>query len=75
MSMTKARALKDAAAAQDRLNRDEQRATESAAKRDAAMAQAKGVGATYAELQDATGLSVARVTQVLRRARDRATNA
>lgn len=67
--MTKTRALTNAAATQDRLNRDEQRATESAAKRDKAVLEAQEAGATYAEIQAATGLSTARVTQVLRRQR------
>lgn len=67
---TKARALKMAATHQEALNRAEAKATEAAKVRDAAMDAARGLGATYAELQAATGLSVARVTQVLRRVRE-----
>lgn len=70
MSKTeKAAALRTAAKAQKRLNDLEDRATAAAGERDAHLLAAQQLGATYAELQEATGLSAARVTQILRRTR------
>lgn len=66
---TKARALKNAKTYQERLNKAERAATQAAAERDATVLEAQEAGATYAEIQAATGLSTARVTQVLRRQR------
>lgn len=66
---TKAHALRSAKTAQEVLNRAERRATEAAADRDQRVHAAQEVGATYAEIQEATGLSTARVTQVLRKVR------
>lgn len=62
-------ALKRAQAA---LDKAEQAATEKAARRNRAMVDAADKGATRATLQAVTGLSSARVTQVLRRARQAA---
>lgn len=73
MPPSKPTALKRAAAAQDRLNTAEAKATDAAADRDDWVYIAQTAGATYAEIQAATGLSTARVTQVLRKVRARAT--
>lgn len=66
---SKAQALNNAKRRQQRLNTDEAKATESAGLRDQAVYEAQAAGATYAEIQEATGLSIARITQVLRRER------
>lgn len=71
--MSKRRALTAAKNRQDALNLAEQRATEAASERDQAVYEAQTQGATYSEIQEATGLSTARVTQILRRARTLAT--
>lgn len=71
--MNVATALRKAAEAQDRLNKAEAKAADAATTRDAALAQAQRAGATYAEMEAATDLSNARVTQILRRVRDRST--
>lgn len=69
MKMTKAQALRYAKVRQNRLNEAEAKATTYAADRDQAVYDAKEQGATYAEIQEATNLSTARVTQVLRKVR------
>lgn len=69
MNKSKAQALKYAKVRQGVLNQAEQKATSAAADRDQAVLDAQVAGATYAEIQQATGLSTARVTQVLRRQR------
>ena len=56
------------------LNKAEATATEAAADRDQAVYDARLAGATYGEIQDATGLSTARVTQVLRKVRQALTD-
>lgn len=66
---SKGAALAQAKRRQATLNRLETQATEAAAARDRAVALAQEKGATYAEIQEATGLSTARVTQVLRKVR------
>lgn len=68
--MSKSRALASAAARQRNLNDLEDRATKAASDRDSAVFRAQQAGATYPEIQAATGLSPARVAQVLRRQRD-----
>lgn len=68
--MNKSQALKRAADTQRRLNQAEAIATERAQDRDRAVYQAQVEGASYAEIQEATGLSTARITQILRRARN-----
>lgn len=68
--MNKTQALAKAARQQAALNTAERKATDAALSRDAAMADARDEGATYSDLQNATGLSVARVTQILRRVRE-----
>lgn len=67
--MNKTQALKAATRTQAALNKAEAAALEAARLRDAAVLQAQAHSATYAEIQQATGLSTARVTQVLRRQR------
>lgn len=67
--MNKTQALKRAADTQRRLNQAEAIATERAQDRDRAVYEAQVEGASYAEIQAATGLSTARVTQILSRAR------
>lgn len=67
--MTKAAALKRATAAQKRLDLAQKAATAQAEVRDATLAEAQTAGATYADMEQATGLSTSRVTQILRRAR------
>lgn len=69
MTPTKAQRLRIAKAAQERLNKAEAKATEAASTRDQAVHDSQAQGATYAEIQEATGLSTARVTQVLRKVR------
>lgn len=69
MPPTKPTALKRARLHQEFLNKAEAKATEAAAERDAWVYRAQEAGATYAEIQEATGLSTARVTQVLRKVR------
>lgn len=69
MPPTKPTALKRAAAAQGRLNTAEAKATDAASERDQWVFIAQQAGASYAEIQEATGLSTARVTQVLRKVR------
>ena len=64
---SKAQALNNAKRRQQRLNTDEAKALESASLRDMAVYEAQAAGASYAEIQEATGLSSARVTQILRR--------
>lgn len=66
---SKAAALNAVKRRQQRLNTDEAKANESANLRDMALYEAQVVGASYAEIQEATGLSTARVTQILRRVR------
>jgi len=66
---SKAQALNAVKRRQQRLNTDEAKALESAGLRDTAVYDAQQAGATYAEIQAATGLSTARVTQILRRVR------
>lgn len=73
-TITKAQALRRARERQRALNTAEAAATDAAQRRDAALLAAKDAGATYAELQEATDLSTARVTQVLRRARQTTTD-
>lgn len=67
--MTKTQALKRASASQRTLNAAEEKATHAALARDQAVYDAQTMGATYAEIQDVTGLSTARITQVLRKVR------
>lgn len=67
--LTKGQALRQAKVRQAALNKAETLATEAAAVRDQAVYAAKATDATYAEIQEATGLSTARVTQVLRKVR------
>lgn len=67
--MSKPRALTRLRTVQKRLASAEDKATELADERNHAMAAAAAHGATYRELQEASGLSHARVAQVLRRAR------
>lgn len=69
--MTKPVALRRAKVAQESLNKAEHLATTKAVVRDARVAEAQGAGATYAEIREATGLSMTRLTQILRRARNR----
>lgn len=71
MARSKAQALKSLGARQQHLNDLEARASRAALERDALLLEAQDLGASYADLEDATGLSTARVTQVLRRARQR----
>lgn len=71
--MTKSQALKRAADTQRRLNQAEAIATERAGDRDQAVFAAQQEGASYAELETATGLSTARITQILRRSRQTTT--
>lgn len=66
---TKAQALKRAASTQKALNDLEKRFGVAALDRDRAVLAAQAADATYAEIQVATGLSITRITQVLRRAR------
>lgn len=66
---TKAQALRTLATRQRQLNDAETKATQAAEARAVAVLSAQGAGATYGELEEATGLSTSRVTQVLRRAR------
>lgn len=66
---SKSQALNAAKRRQQRLNTDEAKALESAGLRDMAVYEAQAVGASYAEIQAATGLSTARVTQILRKVR------
>lgn len=66
---TTAQVRKAVKATQARLNAAEAKAASASAVRDAAVLKAATEGATRAELQDWTGLSAARVTQILRRAR------
>lgn len=62
-------ALSAARKAQERLNKAEQTANALAEARNARVLEAKNAGATYPALQEATGLSQARIAQVLRRER------
>lgn len=71
--MSKRRALTAAKNRQETLNLAERKATVAAFDRDRAVYDAQQEGASYAEIQEATGLSTARVTQILRRARNLAT--
>lgn len=66
---SKSKALHDAKRRQQRLNTAEADALNAASLRDTAVYDAQAAGATYAEIQEATGLSTARITQVLRRVR------
>jgi DNA-directed RNA polymerase specialized sigma24 family protein len=70
--LSKAKALNVAHRRQKALNKAEAAATEAAAYRDLAVHDAQVAGASYAEIQTATGLSTARVTQILRKARQAA---
>ena len=63
--------LKSLEAVQRRLTVAEDKATELAAERGLALLAASDAGASRAELAKATGLSQARITQVLREARRR----
>ena len=69
---TRAAILK-AKRAQASLDKAEALASAASRQRDRAFLAAFDAGATYADLETATGLSNARVTQVLRRARETAT--
>lgn len=69
---SKSQRLRTAAARQRALNAAETKATEAATERDQAFLAAAEDGATYADLEQVTGLSNARVTQILRKARERA---
>ena len=66
---SKSKALHDAKRRQQRLNTAETEALNAATLRDTAVFDAQQAGASYAEIQEATGLSIARVTQILRRVR------
>jgi uncharacterized protein YerC len=66
---TKTQALRKAATTQKALNKAEKAADDAAKARDTAVYAAQEAGATYPEIQEATGLSTARVTQVLRKVR------
>lgn len=66
---SKSKALHDAKRRQQRLNTAEAEALNAATLRDTAVFDAQQAGASYAEIQEATGLSTARVTQILRRVR------
>jgi hypothetical protein len=69
---TKPQALRRAVESQERLNNAEAKATELALKRDSAVLDAQELaGCTYPEIREATGLSIARITQVLRKERER----
>lgn len=70
--MTKKQALATAGRLQDALWKAARKADDAAIKRDEAVLAAQAEGASHAEIQAATGLSVSRVTQVLRRARQAA---
>jgi hypothetical protein len=70
-TLSRAAALTEAKRRQERLNKSELAATEAAFKRDQAVYDAQQAGATYADIQAATGLSEARVAQVLAKVRDR----
>lgn len=67
--------LRQAMTAQAKLDAAEKAANAAALKRDAAVLAAQEAGNTYADLTDALALSSARVTQILRRERHRATTA
>lgn len=73
MTRPPTKALARASSRQADLNKAEAKATEYAAIRDQAVFAAKEAGATYAEIQEATNLSTARVTQVLRKVRQSTT--
>lgn len=66
---TKTQALNSLRARQYRLDTQETKATEAAAERDLALYAAKRAGATRSDMEEATGLSATRVTQILRRIR------
>ena len=66
---SKSKALHDAKRRQQRLNTAETEALNAATLRNTAVFDAQQAGASYAEIQEATGLSIARVTQILRRVR------
>lgn len=68
-ALSRAKALTLAEQAQRDLDKAEANASERAGKRDAALLAASDAGASRAQLEDRTGLSQARITQVLRRAR------
>lgn len=63
--------VRQAITAQGRLNEAARKANDLAAKRDALVYDAQQEGATYTDLAAALDLSSARVTQILRRERDR----
>jgi hypothetical protein len=67
----KRRTLRTLKSIQGRLAKAEADATTLAAERGAALLEASDAGASRADLQAATGLSQARITQVLREARRR----
>lgn len=69
--MSKAQTLKRAKTAQRNLDLAEGKATDAATLRDNRVWEAREAGATYADIQAATGLSISRITQVLRRVRNR----
>jgi hypothetical protein len=69
MATTKRGALTTVRKAQERLNKAETEANTLAEARNKALLAAKDAGATHPELQETTGLSQARIAQVLRRER------
>lgn len=69
MTLSKRAALTQVRKAQERLNKAEQTSDALAEARSKALLAAKDAGATHPELQEATGLSQARIAQVLRRER------
>lgn len=71
MTDSKPVALRRLGRAQTKLDTLEAAAKAAAITRDALMLDAQHAGATYPEMEAATGLSTARVTQVLRRERTR----
>lgn len=66
---TTTQALRKAGTAQRALNVKEAAADKAAQERNAAVLAAQEAGATYPAIQEATGLSPARVAQVLARAK------
>lgn len=70
---TKTQALKALATAQRSLNDLDARANAAATRRNTLALEAQTLGASYEDLEAATCLSTARVTQVLRKARQDAT--
>lgn len=66
-------ALAELTTIQDDLDQAEATATAKAAKRDQAMGKAREAGATWPQIEQATGLSNTRVGQILRRVSTAAT--